>query len=299
MAINYEYYRAFYYAGKYKNLTQAAKFLYTSQPNVSRSIAMLEREYGCRLIERSNRGVNLTPEGETLFDYVQPAIERLKLAEASIAQLSNLQQGSVSIGVSDTALSEIVVPALNQFRELYPLIRVRITASRSLDSVKEVKNSVCDFAIVATPFPEDESLVCTPIMDVSDIMICGSNYEFLAHNAYSLTELSRYPLVCIGKDSVYYPFLTALYAEDGLCFQPDIISTTTAETILMVKNGLGIGFVPEVMADEELDRKSIFQVSLKKEMPKRSICLVERKGRSLSAAARELKKVILSFKPQF
>ena len=62
MSISYEHYRTFYYVGKYENLTIAAKFLFSSQPNISRTIALLEREYGCRLIERSNRGVKLTPE---------------------------------------------------------------------------------------------------------------------------------------------------------------------------------------------------------------------------------------------
>ena len=34
MNINYEYYRIFYYAAKYKNLTQAAQTLHSSQPNM-------------------------------------------------------------------------------------------------------------------------------------------------------------------------------------------------------------------------------------------------------------------------
>lgn len=294
MAINYEHYKTFYYVGKYRNFTLAAKFLYTSQPNVSRTISLLEHEYGCRLIERSNRGVRLTPEGERLLSHVQPAVEQLKLAEESMAQLTDMQQGTVSIGVSDTALSEIVIPALNRYRELYPLIQVRIASSYCLESVRAVKNSLCDFAVVATPFPEDISLKCTPIMEVSDLMVCGPAFSFLAEKERSLAELNAYPNICVGGDSIYLPFFTKIYASESLIFHPDIFSSTTAQTLLMVRNNLGIGFVPEVCARDALDSGALFAVPLSKPLPKRSICLVEKRNSPLSVAAGVLKNVIFS-----
>lgn len=296
MSISYEHYRTFYYVGKYKNLTLAAKFLYSSQPNVSRTIALLEHEYGCRLVERSNRGVTLTPEGEKLYSTIQPAVEQLMRAEQSAASLTDMQYGSISIGVSDTALSEIVIPSLNKFQAIHPSIQVRIAYSYCLESVKAVKNSLCDFAIVAMPFPEDSSLICTPIVDVSDIMVCGKTYAHLAEKSHTLGELNNYPNICVGRNTIYYPYITELYAEEGISFQPDIYSTTTAQTILMVKNGLGIGFVPEVLARDELRSGALFRVPLEREFPKRSICLVEKKNTPLNLAASEFKRVVLSMK---
>ena len=157
-----------------------------------------------------------------------------------------------------------------------------------------MKNSVCDFAVVATPIPEDESLVCTPVAGLSDIIVCGEAYSFLRQNKWSLSELQSYPIICVGGNTVYYPFFTHVYAKEGLVFQPDILSTNTAQTLLMVRNNLGIGFVPEVCAQEDLERGALFKVELKNNIPKRSICLVERKNSSLSVAAGELKKQILS-----
>ncbi len=294
MAISYEHYRTFYYVGKYGNLSLAAKFLYSSQPNVSRTIAILEHEYGCRLIERSNRGVKLTPEGEKLYSIVRPAVEQLMMAEDSVSTLTDLRHGNVSIGVSDTGLTEIVIPALTAFKERYPEITVKIAASYSLESVKAVKNSVCDFAVVASPIPEDDALVCTQIAELSDIMVCGQAYCFLTEKKRSLAELNGYPNICVGGNTVYYPFFTGIYADEGLLFRPDIFSTNTAQTLLMVRNNLGIGFVPEVCAMEELERGTLFKVELERSIPKRSICLVERKNSYLSLVAKELKKQILS-----
>ena len=50
MNLNLEYYKIFYYIGKYKNITLAAEKLSLSQPAVSQSIRNLERELGYRCL---------------------------------------------------------------------------------------------------------------------------------------------------------------------------------------------------------------------------------------------------------
>ena len=46
MYISYDYYRVFYYVAKYGSITQAAKILLNSQPNLTRTIKTLESEWG-------------------------------------------------------------------------------------------------------------------------------------------------------------------------------------------------------------------------------------------------------------
>ena len=64
MYISYDYYRVFYYVAKYGNITQAAKLMLNSQPNLTRTIKNLESELGCALFSRSNQGMKLTPRGQ-------------------------------------------------------------------------------------------------------------------------------------------------------------------------------------------------------------------------------------------
>ena len=64
MDVNFEYYKVFYYVAKYKNFTKAAHALGSGQPNVTRAMNCLEQQTHCTLFIRTNRGVQLTPEGE-------------------------------------------------------------------------------------------------------------------------------------------------------------------------------------------------------------------------------------------
>ena len=84
MEVTYDYYRIFYYAAKYKSFSQAATILMSNQPNVTRAIHNLESQLGCRLFIRSNRGAELTPEGERLYSHVAIAYDPLLAAELEL-----------------------------------------------------------------------------------------------------------------------------------------------------------------------------------------------------------------------
>ncbi len=104
MKTSCEYYHVFYHAAKYRNLTLAADALHNSQPNVSRTIRLLEHDLGCQLLIRSNRGISLTPEGERLYAHVKIAMEQLQAAEDELKRVTGLHEGVVSVGAGETAV---------------------------------------------------------------------------------------------------------------------------------------------------------------------------------------------------
>ena len=128
MNINYEYYRIFYYVAKHRNLTLAAESLHNNQPNISRTIKLLEHELGCPLLIRSNRGITLTPEGKLLYSRIKIAVEQIQTAEEEIIQSTNMQMGSVTIGASETALHMLLLPVLSRFKKIHPEIRIILPA---------------------------------------------------------------------------------------------------------------------------------------------------------------------------
>ena len=71
MNVNFEYYKIFYYVARYHNFTKAAKVLGNSQPNVTRAMNCLEQQLGRILFVRTNRGVQLTRDGEQLYSYLR------------------------------------------------------------------------------------------------------------------------------------------------------------------------------------------------------------------------------------
>lgn len=77
MNINLEYYKFFYYAAKCGSITQAAEALSVTQPAVSQAIRALAKALGTELFVRNGKGVQLTPAGEVLYDYVKRGYEQI------------------------------------------------------------------------------------------------------------------------------------------------------------------------------------------------------------------------------
>ena len=126
MNTNFENYKTFYFVAKYGNITAAAEALYSEQPNVTRAIKNLERDLGCVLFTRSNKGVTLTPEGEKLYRRVSIAYEQITAAEEELSRYNGFEEGILRIGVSETALHEVLLSALCKFHSLYPKIKFNL-----------------------------------------------------------------------------------------------------------------------------------------------------------------------------
>ena len=293
MSIPYDYYRIFYYVARYQSLTRAAHALQSNQPNVTRTINALERELGCRLFQRSHRGVTLTPEGEKLFAHVQIMQEQLQAAEYELAGSRSLQSGSVSIGASETALHGLLLPVLRRFRQQHPGVRFQITNHSSPQAVAALRAGLVELAVVCTPCDEiSKPLVEIPLRPTQDVLVAGPEYADLAARPLTLQEVADLPLSCLGPGSSTYTFFGQLFAQQGLTLSPDIQAATADQILPMVRYGLGLGFVPMELARGPLEKGEVIQLSLDQPIPARWISLVKDKSRPLSVAALELEKTL-------
>ena len=122
ISVSYDSYKVFYYVAYYQNITLAAKALYLTQPTVSHYILNLEKELNCKLFVRSKRGMQLSPEGELLFEHIAKAYEEISYGEEKLKEYLNLGKGIIKIGATETTLRYYLISALGKFKEKYPNI---------------------------------------------------------------------------------------------------------------------------------------------------------------------------------
>ena len=292
MNINYEYYRTFYYVARYGNFTKAANVLCASQPNVTRSIGNLEKQLGCRLFVRSNRGVVLTPEGERLFDHIKIAQEQIQQAEDELSGNVGLRTGTVTIACSETALNLFLLDKLRIFHERYPGIRLRLTNYTTPQAVKAMEHGIADVAIVTSPVHAQKSLEVKPLMMFEEILVAGLEFQHLQNRELTLKDLESYPLVMLGKNTITYSYYNELFSKEGLVLQPDTEVATSEQILPVIQAGLGIGFVPAGMAKEALIRKKVIQIPLKEKLPPRQVVLIQDRRRPMSVAVKTLLQVL-------
>lgn len=290
---NYEYYKFFYYAAKFKNFTQAAAALQSNQPNVTRVIKSLEAELGCILFVRSNRSVTLTPEGEKLFEHIAIACEHIDAAERELSLNRSLQQGTISIGVSEVSLHCLLLPVLKKFRQQYPGIHLQVSNHSTPQAIHALKNGLVDLAVVTTPVDLSHELKKMEIKTIQETAVCGPAFAFLAQGNPTLSSLCQYPIICLGTQTKTYDLYSRWFRDHNLTLAPDIEAATADQILPLVKNDLGIGFVPEEFLPSDPEKEGIYRIQLKETIPQRSVCLVKHRERSLSIAAMKLEHMIL------
>lgn len=293
MNISYDSYRVFYYVAKYQNVTQAADRLLNSQPNVTRTIKNLEGALGCRLFLRSNRGVRLTPEGEKLYAHVAPAVEHIQAGEEAVAADQSLQSGIVTIAASEIALRCCLLPVLGEYRRNYPGVRIRVSNHSTSQAVAALRDGLADLAVVTAAGDLPKGLSQRRVKDIQEVPVCGEAFSFLRGRPLSLEELAQYPLIGLGPDTVSFRFFSKIFSQHQLPFHLDVETATADQILPFVREGLGIGFVPEEFLQERSSSAPVQVLSLEEPIPKRSVLLLNRERQVLSAAARKLNQMIM------
>ena len=293
MLISYDYYRIFYFVAKYGNFTQAANVLMSNQPNLTRAVKNLEAELGCTLFVRSNRGVTLTPEGSKLYKSVSIACEQLQAGENELSQDLQLQRGIVSIGTTETALHGFLLPALRQYRIDYPEVRIRISNYSNPQAIHALQTGLVDFAVITTPTGASKPLKEKRLHAFREILTAGPRFKELCGHTLHLSDLQKYPLICTSHDTRTYEFYSRFFSDNGVMLSPDLEVATTDHILPLVKENLGIGFLPETFAKGAIENGEILEVKLSVKIPQRYICLVKRADRPTGIAAGVLEKLLL------
>lgn len=294
MNISYDYYRIFYYVAKCGSFTQAAKILMSNQPNLTRAIKALESSLGCTLLERSNKGVRLTDDGEKLYENISVAIEHITAGEERVTANKTLQKGVVSIGATEIALRCFLLPILNRYCTKYPGIRIRIVNVSTPQALTMLKGGLIDICVLTTPVEPSSELTERVLKDFCEVAVCGAAFKSLSEgDPLDISELCNYPIVSLGSKTSTYEYYMRLFAQNDVSFSVDIEAATADQILPLVRHNLGIGFVPEEFLNSSSEEKGIYRIPMRSESPVRSISLVKKKNHMLSLPARELEKMII------
>lgn len=106
-----------------RSFSAAARRLALTPAAVSRNVAMLERNIGVRLFQRSTRKLTLTEAGERFLVSIGGNLDALQSAIAAVASDTGAPAGPLKVSMSPTFGIEYIVPLLPAFLARYPLVQ--------------------------------------------------------------------------------------------------------------------------------------------------------------------------------
>lgn len=287
MDVSFELYKVFYYVARDLSFSSASSSLYISQSAVSQSVKLLEEKMNCKLFIRNTKQVRLTREGEMLFEYISQAFNFIKAGERRVSELRSLESGEVRIGASDTICKYYLLPYFKKFISLYPNINIQVINRTSPMCIELLNNGAVDVIVVNIPEKPDKNHNIKELTKIQDVFIAGNSFAHLKDKAIQLEELSGYPLLMLERNTITREFIDSYLKHRGISLTPEIELGSVDLLVELAKIGLGISFVVRDYISKELNAGEIFVLTIREEIPQRSLGIVTHRNIPVPLAAQK------------
>jgi DNA-binding transcriptional LysR family regulator len=291
MDINLDLYKIFYTVAKHKHMTKASEELHISQPAISQSIKKLEDQLGGTLFIRSNKGMELTSEGEMFFEHIKGALELINNAENEFSSFKSLDKGEIKIGCSSTLTKLILLEATKEFHKDYPGINITIVNDLTSNLINSLKLGKLDIVIFNESNIKETNLTLEKIKELKQGFIYNPSYY--KDNIKTLNDLNNYPLILQKEESNSRKLLDYITMQKGVKLIPSM-EVVSQDLITEFTNiGLGIGFAIIDLA--KTNHPNLEELYINKYIPNINVYLASNKTISLTFASKKFIKYLKQF----
>lgn len=271
------------------SFSRAAEKLYRTQPAISQAIRKLEREVGEPLFDRSSRDGILTDAGQLLQDYAQKLINLRSEARVALKELREMHKGKLAIAANEfTCL--YLLPALAEFRSLYPMIKVAVHRSLASRIPADVIKHSAELGVLS--FNPEEPLLRSIVVYRDELaFVVNPKHPLASAKKVSIRQLGAETFVAHNVQSPYRAKVIQAFKRHKTPLNMDVELPTIDAIKRFVSNGTGVALVPGISIETEVARGELVRVSVRELRIERKLRLVYRKSASLSHAARAFLKV--------
>ena len=269
---NLSSYRIFYTVANTGNILKAAKYLYISQPAISKSIQKLEESVGCKLFSRSSRGVVLTDEGKLLYEHVSEAFETLTMGEEKLKRSIELGVGHLKIGVSSTLCKYLLLPYLKEFIRQNPHISISISCQSTNDTLKLLEDNKIDIGLIGKP-ENLKNIHFDFLEEIEDIFVAAKDYlrNLKARGIQKDHILQSSTLMLLDKNNMTRQYIDDYLQENQIIIKDSIDISDMDLLIDFARIGVGVACVIKNFVREDLENGTLMEIPLGFPIHKREV----------------------------
>jgi DNA-binding transcriptional LysR family regulator len=281
--------RGFLALAESRHFRRAAERCRLSQAAFSQLIRRVELAAGARLFERSTRQVSLTAEGEVLATAATRIVADIDAALADLRDHAARRKGRVGVAALPSLAAGPLPAVFAQYRARYPGVQIELFDALSDRCIALLREGRADFALTAAG-PSLTEFDTRPLTTDEFYLVCRRDHPLASRKRARLADLADCPMIHLARStSVRQHVEPALrdvpHASSGL--EVEQLPTAAA----LIASGLGVSIVPALTLPY-FSRAGLVAVRVDAPGLARRILVVQRKGRSLSAAAQAMLELV-------
>ncbi len=283
-------------AAQTQNFRQAAERCFVAQSALSRQIAALEDELEVELFTRKKKRVALTPAGQEFALYVRNALEQLQEGQQMLSELQAGQRGTIQLGCIES-LATVFLPTLfASFHQRYPQVRLKVRVNHTDELVMLVEQGEIELGLILDPHLQSELLIIKELFRQPLHLLVAAHHPLTQIHLSEITleHITAEPLLLLDETSRMGQITKRIFAQRGLPVRPLVEIESVEGLKELVKQGIGVTLtLPALIRPSQVGSDLVLLPIT--DVPEEFIfALVYRRVGSISHAARELIKTILS-----
>lgn len=228
------------------SFTRAAEKLRISKAMVSKHIKRLEDDLGVRLLNRSTHRVSVTDSGRVFSERCREILAEVQEAEGVLRDFDRTPRGILRIAAPPTLGAMHISPALGEYIERYPDMRVELTLRETpQDPLEE------GLDVVVWVGELRESNYIARRLTATRMLACAAPAYLSAHTPpTTVQDLANHNCLLIES---YREWIFNVNGKPTPCRVTGSFRTTVANAVRQVAlRGLGIAYLPSYIVGEDI-----------------------------------------------
>lgn len=249
MAVTFRQLRYFLVLAEELHFGRAAERLNISQPPLSTSLKQLEENLGFALLQRNQRGVQLTPAGRVYAESVRQVLTQLEAAEAAAAQTARKVTGKLTVAFVPSMLFRNLDTTIKEFHEAYPEVELHLREMNTVSQIEGLMNRSIDLGFVhSVSLPEQ---IAEQVLETERLMCCvPRDHRLAARGRIRLSDLEDEKVLLFSREFApqFYDKIVSLLASRSNRLYSGYHIQHWFTVVALVNRGMGVSLVPQSLS---------------------------------------------------
>ena len=281
---------------EHQHFGRAAEACFVSQPTLSTQLKKLEQTLGVTLIERTNRRVMLSPEGEQIVAQAQRILVEVNALTAMSEHLRDPMGGELRLGIIPTIAPYLLPKILAPIAAEFPNLNIQLTEGQTSHITRMLKHGDLDAVLLALPLPmQEENIEEAELYTEAFLFAVAAEHPKAQKRSVSTEDLQDEEVLLLEDGHCLRDQALAIcHAHRGV--ESSNFSATSLETLRqLVAANMGITLMPELaVAMLEDANPRVRYIPFSGEVPSRTLGLCWRSSSTRAELLADLAKALRS-----
>lgn len=237
-------------------LARAAEVLNITQSALSHQVRAMEDQAGTALFLRQSKPMRLSPAGMRLLALARQVLPLVEAAESEMRGVSQGRVGRMHIAMECHACFNWLLPALDQFRHLWPQVDIDVRAGLAFTALPALTRGDADLVISSDP-EELPGVSFEPLFDYHPLLAVPATHPLAGRDSVEPADLATETLIAYPMDRARLDAFSHFLDPAGV--RPAAVREIelTDVILLLVASGRGVAVLPDWVLAREAQNPDI------------------------------------------